>query len=274
MLSWHAEPVRTEYEYRVKRDVYRHEGDANPVDTPEEALGLALSLLLGHIRTPTTSVVGIAPTENGDRRAPQAPSARVDLHCIRPGLVLPVGVGELADTVRTLLADGFDGWRAPELPAEPESLTARQDRLPLKVRNVLARHHFQWVEEVALVPDEAFQAMRNMGELSLRRLRDVIPAYTPRRDPTGQAPDHDEPDTAVPLPHDRAEAPVEVHRELLVEMVTIRGTTNAEAFAAAGRWLAENPSYALFGVDYDYTPYELSDGDPETHQCVLRLTVG
>lgn len=78
----------------------------------------------------------------------------------------------------------------------------------------------------------------------------------------------------VALPRARANAPAEVHRESLVEMITIRGTTNAEVFAAAGRWLAAHPDQTLFGVDYDYTPYELSDGDPETHQCVLRLTVG
>src|SRR5690606_41707313 len=117
---------------------------------------------------------------------------RVYLHCIQPGLVLPVGVGGLADSVRALLAGGFDGWRVPELPAEPEPLANRAEQLPLKVRNVLARHHFQWVEEVALVPDRAFQAMRNMGELSLQRLRAAIPAHTPHHAPPGH-PTHDEP---------------------------------------------------------------------------------
>ncbi|KMS91494.1 hypothetical protein [Prauserella rugosa] len=259
--------MSSEYQYRVKRDGDSYLGDAEPpVDTLEGALGRALSLLLGHARTPTAAVLAIAPAD-------QSALARVDLHCIQPGLVLPVGVGGLTDSVRALLAGGFDGWRVPELPAEPEPLSNRDEQLPLKVRNVLARHHFQWVEEVALVPDRAFQAMRNMGELSLQRLRAAIPAHTPRRDPAGQPLD-DESGTVVALSRGRGDAPAEVHRESLVEMITIRGSSNVEAFAAASRWLADHPDQTLFGVDYDYTPYELSDGDPDTHPYVLRLTVG
>lgn len=114
-------------------------------------------------------------------------AAKVDLYCIRIGTVLPIGVGDVAEHVRSMLSAGFDGWTMPPLPPNPEPLLTSEKDLPIKVVNLLRRHEFRTAEEVALVPDEALLELRGMGTTLLARLREVIPpAYaTSDHTPTG-----------------------------------------------------------------------------------------
>lgn len=101
-------------------------------------------------------------------------AAKVDLYRIRVGTVLPIGVGDVAEHVRSMLSTGFDGWNMPLLPLNPEPLLTSEEHLPVKVVNLLRRHEFRTVEEVALVPNGALLELRGMGT-TLPRLREVIP---------------------------------------------------------------------------------------------------
>lgn len=257
-MGWHAGLV-SDYEYRLN-DGEHSVIDAEPVgSTVGDALRGALARLA---RGRTVSLLAFTPPGEGQRRRSQDPQARVDLYCLRPALVLPVGVGELADQVHALLAEGFEGWGAPTLPAEPEPLVAKEDLLPLKVWNLLWRRHFRYVEQVALVPDAALREMRGMGETHLARLREVIPGPRPHPTTTG----------GESTPARREDSVDVVAVESQVEMVTLRATSDEALFTEASRWLAQHPAHGLVGVDYDYSPTDL-DGEAEPYACVLRLTM-
>ncbi|RBM17943.1 hypothetical protein DI005_20660 [Prauserella sp. PE36] len=241
--------------------------------TVEDGLREALSLLTSW---PIASVLRFAspapepgPPDTGHGTAPryfEPPLVgSVDLYRIRVGLVLPIGVGELSERVRALLAAGFDGWSMPALPAEPQPLHTVEDHLPIKVVNLLRRRRFRSVEEVALVPDDTLLDLRGLGTRLLRELRRVIPART--------APGHtratSNEDSAPLAP--RPTGGTFVETDALAELVTIRGDTEAAVFTAAATWLAAHPHHTLFGVDYDHGPVD-GDGVPQP-AAVLRLTV-
>lgn len=250
----------SKYEYRL------NDGDLSGIDakpagsTLEEALRDALARLKrGHTRT--VSVLRFLPPGEGERRTAQTPQARVELYCLRPGLVLPVGLGDLAENVHDLLLEGFDGWHSPTLPADPEPLTAKEGLLPIQVWNLLYRRSFRYVEQVALIPDDGLLEMRGMGTTYLTKLRELIPGPRPHHVATRHQ--------AEPVRSEESASVVAT--ESKAEMITIRASSDAAVFAEASRWLAQHPKHGLFAVNYDYSPTDL-DGEAEPYACVLRLT--
>lgn len=161
--------------YRV--DDAFSEGPEPAGNTALDGLRALLDRLAFH-RHGTLFATPLSPDEQG----------RVLLFALSPGTVLVIGVSSLACRVRELLGgpEGVLGWHLHPLPDSRTPLHRLREHLRPQQYNVLDRNEFATVEEVAAVPWELWEQLRNVGTSFLRTLETALAAVPagPRESPS------------------------------------------------------------------------------------------
>lgn len=153
--------------------VYRAPVDGEIVPEPAgDTLAEALPIVVGHLATIDCSAKVMI--HDGQRV-----TAAATLFAISPGNVLVIGVSELAEQVRELLAspEGITGWHHVTLPATRTPVHHLQPWLRPQSYNLLTRNQFATVEETAAMPDRCWTELRGAGPKFVVEVRKALAAH-------------------------------------------------------------------------------------------------
>ena len=161
-------------------------------DNPQAA-GTTLDAALARVLDGIDQFQRCATLTAPDMPLEAQPRGKALLIALSPGTVRVIGAGELAQTLRSRLDDGFHGWRTPLPPASRTPLYTLRGHLPPKTYNLLDRNGFATVEELRDIPDNAWLELRGAGQAfldTLHHLLDTPPEPSANPDPVPNAAHH------------------------------------------------------------------------------------